>query len=42
MELSEYSRTMDFKICDIEKDGIDEGYFEGAYNVIVAAKSAKK
>ncbi|KAH8701279.1 hypothetical protein GQ44DRAFT_764593 [Phaeosphaeriaceae sp. PMI808] len=28
---------MTFKVCDIEKDPIDEGYVEGAYDVIVAA-----
>nr|QCQ29630.1 polyketide synthase-nonribosomal peptide synthase [Alternaria oxytropis] len=34
---SEYARRMTFKVCDIEKDPIDEGFVEGAYDVIVAA-----
>ena len=34
---SEYARRMTFKVCDIEKDPIDEGYVEGGYDVIVAA-----
>ncbi|KAF1993364.1 hypothetical protein P154DRAFT_450422 [Amniculicola lignicola CBS 123094] len=34
---SKYARRMTFKVCDIEKDPIDEGYVEGAYDVIVAA-----
>ncbi|KAJ4347483.1 hypothetical protein N0V95_005404 [Ascochyta clinopodiicola] len=36
-KFSEYARRMTFKVCDIEKDPIDEGYVEGAYDVIVAA-----
>jgi amino acid adenylation domain-containing protein len=36
-KFSEYTRRMTFKVCDIEKDPIDDGFGEGAYDVIVAA-----
>ncbi|PNY28310.1 Hybrid Polyketide synthase-nonribosomal peptide synthetase [Tolypocladium capitatum] len=36
-KFSEYHRRMTFKVCDIEKDPIDQGFVEGAYDVVVAA-----
>nr|QPC57090.1 polyketide synthase-nonribosomal peptide synthetase [Tolypocladium sp. 49Y] len=36
-KFSDYRRKMTFKVCDIEKDPIDQGFIEGAYDVIVAA-----
>lgn len=36
-KFSDYRRKMTFKVCDIEKDPVDQGFVEGAYDVVVAA-----
>ncbi|OGM48141.1 hypothetical protein ABOM_002899 [Aspergillus bombycis] len=36
-KFSNYRHKMTFKVCDIEKDPVDQGFDEGAYDVIVAA-----
>ncbi|KAE8383479.1 hybrid PKS-NRPS [Aspergillus bertholletiae] len=36
-KFSDYRHKMTFKVCDIEKDPVDQGLVEGGYDVIVAA-----
>ncbi|CAG8978702.1 hypothetical protein HYALB_00004685 [Hymenoscyphus albidus] len=36
-KFAEYRHKMTFRVCDIEKDPIDEGFVEEGYDVIIAA-----